>query len=169
MPPVCDELSPGSSLPDDCTESKLEVNRYCNSSCDYSSTTYYCDPSRCGTSEVYGGQTYYCIYDNGWKWSTSKPSDFCCSDSDCPNYDSNTGLKVYCNTSTYRCQPLPECNSPSDCAPARCCDTITGARDCKMKETILSYGGKSYLCDPPEGIIEAKDEAENSTKIKSLQ
>jgi len=78
-------------------------------------------------------------------------------------------LKVYCNTSTYRCQPLPECNSPSDCAPARCCDTITGARDCKMKETILSYGGKSYLCDPPEGIIEAKDEAENSTKIKSLQ
>jgi len=154
---------PDSSLPDSCTESKLEVNRYCNSNCDYSSTTYYCGPSKCGESKSCGGQTYYCIYDNGWKWSTSKPSGFCCSDNDCPGYDPNTHLKLYCNPNTYRCEPKA-CTSNSGCDNGYCCDTITGAKDCKAKGTILSSGGKSYLCDPPEGFVEAKDETEKSTR-----
>jgi len=162
--PICDEVMPDSSLPDECTSWKLEVNGYCNSNCDYSSTTYYCDPSKCGESKSCGGQTYYCIYDNGWKWSTSKPTGFCCSNNDCPGYDPNTNLKLICDTRTYRCEPKPKCDAPIDCATRYCCDTITGAWNCKPNGTILSYGGKSYLCDPPEGIVEAEWEAENSTK-----
>ena len=121
----CDDRLAGSSLSDECTSSKLEVNRYCNSNCEYSSTVYSCEKDYCGDSKSCGGQTYYCIYDNGWKWSTSKPTGFCCSNADCPGYDPNTHLKLYCNTSIYRCRPLPKCERNEDCAPGYCCDTIT--------------------------------------------
>ena len=60
------------------------------------------------------------------------------------------------------------CNVPADCEPGWCCDTVTGVKDCKANSTILSYEGKSYLCDPPEGFVEAKNKAEKSTKSLSL-
>jgi len=165
-PSVCDEVMPDSSLPDSCTESKLEVNRYCNSNCDYSSTTYYCDPSKCGESKSCRDQTYYCIYDNGRKWSTSKPSGFCCSNDDCPGYDPKTKLKLVCDQLTHACVSLPSCYTNEQCAPGYCCDTITKTYSCNntQKGTILNYGGKSYLCDPPEGFVEVKYESEKQTK-----
>jgi hypothetical protein len=105
----CDEQTPGTSLPPQCTSTVLEVNRQCDSSCIYSSTRYYCDSSQCGVSQVCGGLTYYCVYDNGWKWSTSKPSNFCCSDSDCSGYDPNAHLKMYCDTNTHTCKTIEKC------------------------------------------------------------
>lgn len=176
----CDEILPGSYLSDDCTSSYLEVNRYCNSNCQYSSTIYYCNADNCGAIKSCGGTTYYCIYDNGWKWSTSEPENFCCVDDDCPAKDN---VKGKCDSPrgtdnpetpgyTYRCYWKP-CEKDSDCVsgtkcycrvcssthtsagcPAgQCCDRDyggSGIGSCVGKGTIRNIGGKSYLCDPPE-------------------
>ena len=171
-PPQCDDRLAGSSLPDECTSSKLEVNRYCSTTCGYSSTIYECNQSYCGVSKSCGGNTYYCVYDNGWKWSTSKPSGFCCGHDDCPGYDPNTHTKLQCNLLTYRCEPKPYCENNDECDINYCCDTITGAKNCRANGTILSYGGKSYLCDPPEGLVETfvetKDNIEKLNKKLSF-
>jgi hypothetical protein len=96
----CNGVAAGSSLPDSCELSYLRVNRYCSSFCTYSETVYTCDSAHCGDSKSCGGSTYYCVYDNGWKWSTSKPTNFCCSNADCNDND-------LCTTDTcgsdYRC------------------------------------------------------------------
>lgn len=164
----CDGKTPGTSLPDICGSTVLEVNRKCDSDCKISSTTYLCDSNHAGESKSCGGQTYYCVYDNGWKWSTSKPSGFCCGPDDCPGYDPNTHLKLICDSNTHTCIPKGTCEGGDDCERGWCCDTVTAAKDCKAKGTILSYEGKSYLCDPPEGFVEAKNKAEKSTKSLSL-
>ena len=167
---ACDERYPNSSLPDICSSTVLEKDRFCNSTCEYSSRRYYCSSANCGQNVSCGGQTYYCVYENGqWKWSTTKPSNFCCSGNDCPGYDPNTHLKLYCDPKTYTCKPIEKCESNSQCEPGWCCDTITGAWNCRTKGTILSSGGISYLCDPPEeGFIEVKEEIKQSSKNLSL-
>jgi hypothetical protein len=73
----------------------------------------------------------------------------CCqSNSDCPAYDPNTHLKMYCDPDTHTCQTIKSCADNTECEDNWCCDTITGARNCKARGTTLSSGGKSYLCDP---------------------
>jgi len=54
--------------------------------------------------------------------------------------------------------------------PGYCCDTITPTWRCKdtPKGTILSSGGISYLCDPPEEFVEVKYESEKSNKKLSF-
>jgi len=78
----------------------------------------------------------------------------CCQrDSDCPAYDPNTHLKTYCDSDTHTCKTIPSCSSSDQCESGWCCDIISGAKNCKAQGTILSYGGKSYICDPPEGFV----------------
>jgi len=36
------------------------------------------------------------------------------------------------------------------------------------KGAIVSSGGKSYLCDPPEGFVEFKDKGKDPTKSLSF-
>jgi hypothetical protein len=75
---------------------------------------------------------------------------------------------MYCDTYTRTCKPIPSCSLPGDCDNGWCCDTITGARDCKAKGTILSAGGKSWLCDPPEGFVSLSNENINTQANKKL-
>jgi hypothetical protein len=91
----------------------------------------------------------------------------CCqSDGDCSGYDPTTHLKLICECpsgctrtgSSYTCKPKYSCSIPQDCADNWCCDDKTGAKDCKSKGTILSVGGKSWLCDPPEGFVSLSEE-----------
>jgi len=91
----------------------------------------------------------------------------CLSDNDCKDangkyrYDPVSHTKIVCDSpsgsyepkeNTYTCRALRSCSKPEDCEDTWCCDTITGAKDCKSRGTILNVGGKSYLCDPPEGF-----------------
>ena len=96
----------------------------------------------------------------------------CCqSDSDCPGYDPTTHTKLVCECpdsnkcsitgSSYTCKSKPSCSSNSECDNGWCCDTITGAKNCTSKGTILSSGGVSYICDPPEGFINSSNESTN--------
>ena len=185
----CDEQSPNSYLLDYCTYNYLEVNRYCDSNCQYSSIKYYCNADNCGKSQSCEDETYYCVYDNGWKWSTSKPTDFCCSDADCPV---KNNIKGKCRSPQgtggtpydYRCV-WPKCEQDSDCVsgtkcycgacssthtsagcPAgQCCDRDyggSGIGSCVGKGTIRNIGGKSYLCDPPFENLESIDSKEKN-------
>jgi len=184
----CDEQSPNSYLLDYCTYNYLEVNRYCNSNCQYSSIKYYCNADNCGKSQSCEDETYYCVYDNGWKWSTSKPENFCCSDADCPPKDNIKGKCV-----NYRCE-WPRCvrdegcvsgtrcycgvcsstHTSAGCPSGQCCDRDYGGTEpgsCVGKGTIRNIGGKSYLCDPPFENLESIDSEKNSsyiTKLKAL-
>jgi len=171
--PACDEKDPDKSLPDSCGTTQLNVSRYCDGSCKYSLTTYTCDSSKCGDVKSCGGQTYYCVYDNGWKWSTSKPSNFCCNDTDCSGYDPTTHTKYVCECpdssrcsitgSSYTCKPKGKCSSNSDCDSGWCCDySVGGTGSCRQMGTITSYGGRSYLCDPPEGFVNSSNEEINT-------
>jgi hypothetical protein len=178
--PICDERERSSFLPDICGTTRLEVYRYCNYDCKYSSIIYTCDASQCGVARQCGGLTYYCVYDNGWKWSTTKPSNFCCSNNDCP---SKNDIKGKCDSPygtdnpdtpgyTYTCYLRP-CKSDGDCVSGTycycgvCSPTFTSAGcdsgkccnrgygegvpgSCVSKGTIYNSGSISYLCDPPE-------------------
>jgi len=97
----------------------------------------------------------------------------CSSNADCPGYDPVTKLKLVCDQTTGACVPLASCKDNSECAPGYCCDTVTKTYSCNNtpKGTILSSGGKSYLCDPPEGFVEVKEvkyESEKPTKKLSF-
>ena len=142
-----------------------------------------CNSNHCGESYSCGGETYYCIYDSskGWHWSTSKPSGFCCSDDDCSGYDPDTHTKIVCDCpdhtkcshpstdDDYTCKALKSCSDNSDCHPNYCCDTITGSRECKPEGTIINYGGKSYLCDPPYGFATGESEINNPIKEQKVE
>jgi hypothetical protein len=112
---------------------------------------------------------------NGWKWSTSKPINFCCSNEDCPSQDNIKGI---CDTTgavtqkPYTCY-WPKCTQDSDCVSGtycycgscsstftsagcptgQCCDKGyggSGIGQCVKAGTIKNIGSVSYLCDPPE-------------------
>jgi hypothetical protein len=171
--PECDEKYPYSYLPDICGEKQLNVSRYCDGSCKYSLTTFTCDSSHACDVIFCGGQTYYCVYDSnplvrGWKWSTSIPSGFCCSDNDCPAYNSTNHLKMYCDTNTHTCKTIQSCSSNDQCEGGWCCDKLVGGTgNCKQKGTITSYGGRSYICDPPEGFVNSSNEEINTNNQAS--
>jgi len=98
----------------------------------------------------------------------------CCqSDSDCVGYDSTTHTKYVCECpdssrcsitgSSYTCKPKGKCSSNSDCDSGWCCDySVGGTGSCRQKGTITSYGGRSYLCDPPEGFVNSSNEEINT-------
>ena len=144
-----------------------------------------CNSNHCGESYSCGGDTYYCIYDSskGWHWSTSKPDNFCCSDDDCSGYDPDTHTKIVCDrpsgscsypapsrgSDDYTCKALPSCSDNSQCDPNYCCDTITGSKKCKSEGTIINYGGKSYLCDPPYGFDTTEGEINHTTEEQEVE
>ena len=139
-----------------------------------------CNSNHCGESHSCGGETYYYIYDSSksWHWSTSKPSGFCCSDDDCSGYDPDTHTKIVCDCpetgcsltgSSYSCKALPSCSDNSQCDPNYCCDTITGSKKCKSEGTIINYGGKSYLCDPPYGFDTTEGEINHTTEEQEVE
>ena len=87
----------------------------------------------------------------------------CCqNNSDCPSYNSTNHLKMYCDTRTHTCQTIQGCSSNDQCGDGWCCDKLVGgAGNCKGEGTITSYGGRSYLCDPPEGFVNSSNEEIN--------
>jgi hypothetical protein len=98
----------------------------------------------------------------------------CCqSDSDCSGYDPTTHTKYVCECqdsskcsitgSSYTCKPKPSCRLPEDCDNGWCCDySVGGLGSCKQKGMITSYGGRSYICDPPEGFVNSSNEEINT-------
>jgi len=160
----CDEQNPSTTLSDECWtlyKNYLETSRICDSNCIYHSTKYYCSSSNCGDYKICGGSGYYCVYDSGWYWRTSKPTNFCCSDADCTAYK--------CDTNIYRCKDLcisdADCKSGYSCYCGVCSSTFTSAGCAAGKCCNRGYGGagigrcvdagsitsdKKYLCDPPE-------------------
>lgn len=101
----------------------------------------------------------------------------CCSDSDCSGYDPDTHTKMVCKCpsgcsltgSSYSCKALPSCSDNSQCDPNYCCDTITPTYKCKSEGTIINYGGKSYLCDPPYGFATGESEINNPIKEQKVE
>jgi len=102
----------------------------------------------------------------------------CCPDSDCSGYDPDTHTKIVCECpdpgcsltgSSYSCKPKGSCYGNSDCDPNYCCDTITGSRECKSEGTIINYGGKSYLCDPPYGFATGESEIKHTTEEQEVE
>lgn len=116
------------------------MDEYENPVCQYNAGCPQCTAEGCGHQFTVGGTTYYCIYDGGeWKWSTSKPDNFCCSDSECPvDNDPNSdtyGVKGRCDcpesNCTYPAPPLGKddytckwqsCRSSLDCDANLCCE-----------------------------------------------
>jgi len=187
--PECDEKYPYSYLPDICGEKQLNVSRYCDGSCEYSSITYTCDSSHACDVKSCGGQTYYCVYDSNplvrrWKWSTSIPSGFCCKDNDCPGYDPATHTKYVCecpnpNTcsitgNSYTCKPKPLCKYNSECDSGWCCNADPALpTDCKQPTGSCVAKGEimcnsKYICDPPEGFVSSSNEKTNTQANKKL-
>jgi hypothetical protein len=144
----CDKKNPNSYFPDVCLYNVLEVSRYCDSNCIYSSIKWYCNSDNCSVSRSCGGNTYTCVYeDDRWQWSTTIPTDFCCSDADCPAKDNKVGK---CNLNTYRCE-WPPCSSNADCVAGSCC--VDDPNGPKPGTGVCVGKGKysdKYLCDPPE-------------------
>jgi hypothetical protein len=176
-PDACDDIRVYTTLPDICGEDLLVVNRYCSGApdCNYGHTDYYCNSDNCGVSRSCGGNTYYCVYDNGkWKWSISKPTGFCCKDADCSacaNHVNPTCDSPPRNTEnpTYRCKCELSCySSNSNCEIGYCCEGVIGkdcnsdgdTNDCIPKGICSAY--PQYLCDPPGWI-------ESETSIKTKQ
>jgi hypothetical protein len=92
----------------------------------------------------------------------------CTSYRNCPGYDPNTHLKRYCDTTIHKCTTIGRCSTNTDCEGEWCCDYITGTRKCVSKGTILSSGGKSWLCDPPEGFVSLSNKNTNTQASKKL-
>ena len=96
------------------------------------------------------------------------------SDSNCPGYDPTTHTKYVCECpdsskcsitgSSYTCKPKGKCSTNSDCDSGWCCDDKTPTYQCVYKGTILSSGGKSYLCDPPEGFVNSNENINTNTR-----
>jgi hypothetical protein len=89
----------------------------------------------------------------------------CSSDRNCPGYDPNTHLKRYCDPNTHTCKPKPSCGLSEDCDNGWCCysQDYGGSGTCKQKGEIISYGGKSYICDPPEEFVSSSNEDINTS------
>jgi len=121
------------------------------------------------------GTRFYCVYDNGWKWATSKPSNFCCNDNNCRDasgnyrYDPEKHTKIVCDSPsgsyphdptkpyTYTCKPKPSCFVAEDCEDTWCCDRDeTLPSSCRGSGSCVERGTRrcdnKYLCDPPEGF-----------------
>jgi len=129
--PECNDRLPDSYLSDSCGTTTLEVSRYCSSTCTYSSTKYTCDSANCGVSRRCGGSNYYCVYDAGWKWATSKPTNFCCSNADCN--DNNPCTTDTCG-SNYRCSHTY--NDGASCSGTPYC---SGTNRCGGSEGDIRY------------------------------
>ena len=77
------------------------------------------------------------------------------------------GAVVALDTCQFSPSP-PACSKNEDCPNGQCCDTFAATPKCVGKGTITSSGGKSYLCDPPEGFVEFKDKGKDPTKSLSF-
>ncbi|MEM4772907.1 MAG: hypothetical protein QW648_02765 [Nanoarchaeales archaeon] len=110
----------------------------------------------------------------------NNPWDICCqTDDDCPvcfvkdgcPYIDRDGVKGKCSspqgsggkdpttgTYTYKCV-WKKCELNSECAKGYCCTDDpngpkTGEYKCVPKGTIINKDGKSFICDPPDEIIQ---------------
>jgi hypothetical protein len=145
------------------------------------------DPLLCngaGTCNLDAGDEY-CVYDNGWKWSSTKPNNFCCKDEDCETW-------FKCDNSTWRC--YTSCSSDDQCKgiganqakcycgwcalgftslacpDGQCCNRGyggSGIGSCVPKGTIYN---ERYLCDPPDWNFEEsntspKNESKNLLEV----
>jgi hypothetical protein len=130
----------------------------------------------------YGWLIEYYLVDNGklyWEYHNCSDDPInkvcidghcgCTDNSHCPGYDPNTHLKYYCDARTHTCQTLKSCVDNTECEDGWCCDKLVGGTgSCKQKGNITSYGGKSYICDPPEGFVSSSSENANIQTSKKL-
>ena len=100
----------------------------------------------------------------------------CFNDGDCPGYDPNTHLKLYCHVETLTCKPLERCRYNSQCEPGWCCDRDPGLSDpCKGSGVCVQKGSimcnDQYICDPPEGfdrVSKLEQESKENPSNKKL-
>jgi hypothetical protein len=70
---------------------------------------------------------------------------------------------MYCDTDTHTCRTKSSCVDNTECEGGWCCDKLVGGSgSCKQKGEIIPYGGKSYICDPPEGFVNSSNEEINT-------
>jgi len=98
------------------------------------------------------------------------PNDVIC----CQNNDDCTSLECgnyafYCTD--HKCKCYSSCTKTSQCVEDACCKYVVDkkTKKCVSKGTIVNYGGKSYLCDPPGWSAEAsKTEKSSNRKLESF-
>ena len=99
----------------------------------------------------------------------SKP---CNSNDDCKgSFETaccKNGLAAYCNPKTKTCDCFTSCTAETMCQSGYCC-LYSISRDlpkeCVPRWNIISYQGKSYLCDPPNWINEENSNSKNLVEI----
>jgi hypothetical protein len=108
-----------------------------------------------------------CVYDNGWKWKTSKPSDFCCGDGDCGVKNNIIGKCCSPGGSgclggpyDYTCKWHP-CKKNEDCV-----DNYYSANQGKCVSQGIYSNNPKWLCDPPNGW--ASNKMEPGTKTQNI-
>jgi hypothetical protein len=75
---------------------------------------------------------------------------------------------MYCDISTRTCKAIASCYRNDQCESGWCCDDKTPTYKCVYKGTIISSGGKSWLCDPPEGFVSLSNKNTNTQASKKL-
>jgi len=68
---------------------------------------------------------------------------------------------MYCDTNTH-VQNNRKMWKNDECEGGWCCDDKTPTYQCVYKGTKISSGGKSWLCDPPEGFVNSSNEEINT-------
>ncbi len=104
-------------------------------------------------------------YDDDCVGETGASGDICCQvDLDCKNagVTCESHVPPYPNryaqcAADYTCTECGPCETGPDCTDDLCCNrevdsSFDGQCPSSPKGTIVSYGGKSYLCDPPSGF-----------------
>jgi hypothetical protein len=63
----------------------------------------------------------------------------------------------------HTCKTIEKCGKNDECEDGWCCDKpVGGTGTCKQKGETISYGGRSYICDPPEGFVDSSNEEINT-------
>jgi hypothetical protein len=75
-----------------------------------------------------------------------------------------------CDLTTHKCTLCDPCRTRYDCKDTYCCDKeidVSFSGQCKPQGDIVPFGGKSYLCDPPNGFT-SKAQAKQKSLFEVL-
>jgi hypothetical protein len=134
--------------------------------CDYCYNHLYCNGVRgCDSDCKWSGCA--CPVPEECSCIVGKCSAECCKDADCPAYDPNTHLKMYCDTNTHTCQTIEKCGKNDECESNWCCDRDPSLpSSCKLSGSCVAKGTRmcnnKYICDPPEGFVSSSNENINT-------
>ena len=96
----------------------------------------------------------------------------CCQDeSDCGSLSSECKpYKPECKSDN-TCGCKESCTQNSHCVENACCRYVISStleKICDPEGTIIDYGGKSYLCDPPGWSVSEKEQETSENSIFDL-